>query len=1154
MSEKLIGDLFKVGTRFLRSTHLERDFKAPAVLSGYVITDFTRSCLDRVASGLKPNSGQRAWRMTGDYGSGKSTFALLLAHWFTGRENGLSSQIRKIIGGHQHDVSRPHFIPVLVTCSRQSLGISILSAMHRTITEMYGRGAKFKLALELQSILDTKQEPGEEQVLRLILDLNLRIIADSKGRGLLLILDELGKFLEFAALHPERQDVFLLQRLAETASRSGAEPLFLVSLLHQGFNAYADQLNQSAQREWEKVAGRFEEIVFDQPVEQIANLIATALNVRTAEIPRPQSLDLRQAMEATIGLGWFGSASAKPLLDLATRLYPLHPTVPPILIRTFRRFGQNERSLFSFLVSNEPFGLQAFSGKSLREGDLYRLHNFYDYVRTNFGHRIAAQSYRSHWNLIDSVIESFATEDELQIKVLKTVGILNLLNDGDLIPTEELVVCALAGTDQTERKRILSTLEKLHKGKRVLYDRGRARGLCLWPHTSVDLEKAYEDARRAIDTSERVANIIKDSLESRPIVARRHYIETGNLRHWTVRYCSVNELPGLLEQEVINADGLIIVPLCETPTERATALEFVRQPQLKGRANWLVAIPRPLKNLASLVQEVQRWEWISINTLELNADKFAREEVSRQKAAARLQLEKRVQSYISFKQLTGPMTLEWFHEGRSINVTDGRELLSVLSQIFDKTYDQAPRIHNELVNRRHLSSAAAAARMRLIKLMFMDANTELLGMSPTKMPPEMSMYLSVLQNAGLHQKHGNTWRIGEPHHKTDEKCGVLPVLRRIREIVQTDRDSRVNIAELFVELRRPPYGLRDGLIPLLLTVFAITHQKDVAFYKDGTFLREINGETMLVLTKAPERFEIQYCKIEGVRAELFERLVTVLEVKSSEDRKAELLDVVKRLCVFVAQLPNYVLNTKRLTPTALAVRDVVLNAREPTKLLFTELPKACGFQPIPADATASKAVQAFVKTLKSALDELRAAFPELEGRLQAQLRSAFDLPGNFQQFRTALAARSEQIMLAVMEPKLRAFCLRLMDDKLAEAEWLESIGSCLALKPPSKWHDAEEDLFTNELIQYAGRFHRVESIAFAGAKSSLNTVGLRVAITQADGLEYEKVVHFTMSEEQRLCDLQRQFETLLAKDRRLGLAAVSRAIWANLAKEGKQNA
>ena len=1154
MPEKVIGDLFKIGSRFLRSTHLERDFKDPTVLSGYVVTDFTRSCLGRVASGLKPSSGQRAWRMTGDYGSGKSTFALLLAHWFAGRDNGFSSQIRKVVGIHQSDVSRPHFVPVLVTCSRQSLGSSILNAMYRTITEMYGRGAKLKLALEVQGLLEAKHEPTEDEVLRLVLEFNSRIIADSKGKGLLLILDELGKFLEFAALHPGRQDVFLLQCLAESASRSGDKPLFVVSLLHQGFNAYADQLNQSAQREWEKVAGRFEEIVFDQPVEQIANLIASALNVRTAEIPKLQSFELRQAMERTIGLGWFGSAPAKSLSDLATRLYPLHPTVPPILIRAFRRFGQNERSLFSFLVSNEPFGLQAFSGKRLCEGDLYRLHDFYDYVRTNFGHRIAAQSYRSHWNLIDSVIESFATEDEVQIKVLKTVGILNLINDGDLMPTEESVICALAGTDQAETKRIHATLEKLHKGKRVLYDRGRARGLCLWPHTSVDLEKAYEDARRAIGTPERVANLIKDFLESRPIVARRHYIETGNLRYWNVRYCSVKELPSLLEQNSIDADGLIIVPLCETPTEHAAALEIVKQPLLKQRSNWLVAVPRPLNNLASLVQEVQRWEWVSMNTLELNADKFAREEVSRQKAAARLQLEKRIQSYISFKQRTGQMTLEWFHEGRPLKVTDGRELLSVLSRIFSKTFALAPRIHNELINRRSLSSSAAAARMRLIKLMFMNPGAELLDMSPTKAPPEMSMYLSVLKNTGLHQKHGNTWRIGEPHYKTDEKCGVLPALRRIREIVKSEPDSRVNIAALFAELHLPPYGLRDGLIPLLLTVFAITHEKDVAFYKDGTFLRELNGEAMLVLTKAPERFEIQYCKIEGVRAELFERLLTVLEVKSPEERKVELLDVVKKLCVFVAQLPTYVLNTKRLPSTALAVRDVVLNAREPTKLLFTELPKACSFQPIPADATASKTVQAFVKTLKSALDELRAAFPELEGRLRSQLRSAFDLPGTFQQFRTALAARSEQILLAVTEPKLRAFCLRLMDDKLPEAEWLESIGSYLALKPPSKWHDVEEDVFTNELIQYASRFHRVESIAFAGSKSSVNTIGLRLAITQADGVEYEKVVHFTASEEQHLRDLQGQFETLLAKDKRLGLAAASRAIWANLAKEGKADA
>ena len=1093
--------------------------------------------------------------MTGDYGSGKSSFALLLAHWFAGREKIFPPELSKVVGFRQFGVrQRPNFVPVLVTCSRQALGTSILSSLHQTLTQIYERRTKRSLVHEVEHLLGAGQEPTDDQIFRLILEVNSRIIADSKGNGLILILDELGKFLEFAALHPQRQDIFLLQRLAEAASRSGDQPLFVVCLLHQGFNAYSDLLSQSAQREWEKIAGRFEEIVFNQPIDQAANIIASAINVRTKGIPETESLELRQAMEQVMAQGWFGSSSTKSLLAVATRLYPLHPTVLPLLIRTFRRFGQNERSLFSFLMSNEPFGLQAFSEQNLQEGNLYRLHNFYDYVRTNFGHRLAIQSYRSHWNLIDSVVESFATEDELQVKILKTVGILNLINDGDLLPTEESVVLALARFHHTEQEQVQGTLKKLHRDRRVLYDRGRARGLCLWPHTSVDLEKAYEDARRVVAAPQHVGSLIKDSLESRPIVARRHYIETGNLRHFDVHYCSVNELSGLFERHPTEADGLIIVPLCETPTERETALEFVKEPRFKQHSNWLVAVPCPLNHLTSLVQEVQRWEWVSTNIGELNADKFAREEVTRQKATARLQLEKRIQSYVGFKHFTGQMMLKWFHKGGPLEIKDGRELLSTLSRIFDEVYNCAPRIHSELVNRRSLSSAAAAARMRLIERMFTKVGEKFLGMIPAKKPPEMSMYLSVLKNTGLHHMRAGCWRIGKPHYKIDKKCNVLPTLRRIREIVLEKPDSRVNIALLFAELRKPPYGVRDGLIPLLMTVFAIAYEKDVAFYKDGTFLRELTGEAMLVLTKAPERFDIQYCKIEGVRAELFQRLLTVLDLKGMAQREFELLDVVKQLCVFVAQLPIYVLNTKKLSGTTLAVRDTILNAREPVKLLFTELPKACGFEPIRVKTSASKTVPVFVKTLKTALDDLKVAFPELQERLRKEFRAAFDLPGTFQQFRTALSARSEQILLTIREPKLRAFCLRVKDDSLPETDWLESVASYLALKPPSKWHDGEEEVFSYELSQYAARFHRIESIAFAGGKLSKNSVGIRLAITQADGVEHEQVVHYAPNEEEQLHDLQRQMERLLTKNKRLGLVAASRAIRANLADGEKGKA
>ena len=145
MVRKRIGDLFQVRSRFLRSAHLERDFDDPTCLSGYVVTNFTRSCLGHVAIGLNPRSGQRAWRMTGDYGSGKSSFALLLAHWFAGSEKTFPPELRKAVDFRQFGVARrPHFVPVLVTCSRQALGTSILSSLHQTLTQIYGRGDQEK--------------------------------------------------------------------------------------------------------------------------------------------------------------------------------------------------------------------------------------------------------------------------------------------------------------------------------------------------------------------------------------------------------------------------------------------------------------------------------------------------------------------------------------------------------------------------------------------------------------------------------------------------------------------------------------------------------------------------------------------------------------------------------------------------------------------------------------------------------------------------------------------------------------------------------------------------------------------------------------------------------------------------------------------------
>src|SRR5689334_3258590 len=129
----------------------------------------------------------------------------------------------------------------------------------------------------------------------------------------------------------------------------------------------------------------------------------------------------------------------------------------------------------------------------------------------------------------------------------------------------------------------------------------------------------------------------------------------------------------------------------------------------------------------------------------------------------------------------------------------------------------------------------------------------------------MSMYLSVLKTAGLHRECGGVWAIAEPP-ESDDPCNVRPVLRHILRLLEERGDRRVPVPEVLQALRRPPYGLRDGMGPLLLAVFAAVHEQEVAFYEGGSFVRQVTGQEFQRLIKAPESFEVQYCKVSGVRA------------------------------------------------------------------------------------------------------------------------------------------------------------------------------------------------------------------------------------------------------------------------------------------------
>ena len=140
---------------------------------------------------------------------------------------------------------------------------------------------------------------------------------------------------------------------------------------------------------------------------------------------------------------------------------------------------------------------------------------------------------------------------------------------------------------------------------------------------------------------------------------------------------------------------------------------------------------------------------------------------------------------------------------------DGRSLASFLSEICDELYSDSPRLRNELVNRRQLSSAAAAARRTLIEMMISKSGEQALGIAGN--PPEMTIYASVLRATGIHRKHDESWEFGPP----TEKSGLMPVWRAIESFFVECELKRRAVPELFEILQHPPFGMKQGLIPIV---------------------------------------------------------------------------------------------------------------------------------------------------------------------------------------------------------------------------------------------------------------------------------------------------------------------------------------------------
>lgn len=1102
--ENRLEDFVRVHHQFTRSVNLERD---TAVLgaANYIPAGRALDVLRRLLGAMQDGTTTRSWSITGPYGCGKSSFALFLDALTGPSRDPLRVAAETALADADPDllsqfasarqafgVGESGFVRALVTAQRESSSATILRAL-QVGARRYFHHRKWPTGLKsyVDALIASVEAGASISVAEIA-----AIVDELAGHApVLLVIDEFGKNLEHFAESPDAGDLFVLQAVAERVSgQRGAKALFL-TLQHLAFDEYTTLAPTSVRKELLKVQGRFEDVPFiDSPA-------AAARLIRKTITPGPRSTELDQR------IGDYGRKAYKECArfeltsllgndeDLIAGCYPVHPISLLILPELCSRYGQHQRTMFSFLSSREPGSVRSFT-ESMPVAvtgplPIVTCDLIYDYFVESAGSMTSAAADSSRWMEVERRIRDAQGIDADEVRCLKAVGLLNLVaSGGALRATPELIAFALLppGTSSRDRGMVLARLRSLEERGFLVY-RSFSDEYRIWQGSGFDIAGHTKRAREELDKEP--VSIVCDRLNPlAPVVAARHSQETGVLRYFRRLLADRHGLSGDL---LPNADGSIVYVVDDNADAALASLSPDVRPVVVVRSPDYQKVVGAALDAAAVVEV--------LNHPEVRDDYVAKRELQERAALAMEFLRDTFDDV--FSVIRGGST--WTLSRPRLPIKERTSLSRLLSDVCDRVYADSPVVRNEMIARQELTSQGAKARRELVEAMIQHQAEPQLGIEGYG--PDRAIYEGILADSGLHRaKSDGRFEFGPPKRKN--RYGAT--WRAINDMLDEAVGEGVTAAQIADRLKAPPFGLKDGLIPVLLTAVLLRRADDVAVYQDGTYQTELTPDVIERLVKIPERFSCRSFALRGSRQLILRALENAFEGSGERrlrPRNGTILTILAPILDVVRSLPAYTLKTGALTETTLAVRDALFEAREPDDLLFVALPNACGL-PRFKQRAAINASQArdYAERLVSALAELRDAYPVLIAKLSELLSFHLGIPSHLD-LRADLRARAQRLAPGVLDKRLKSFLWIAVDTELDNEDWIEAVAVNLTERPPTQWRDEDLMRFETLLRDVAGTFTRVEALHFEHKQAQREGFDAkRISVTAANGVEVNRLV------------------------------------------------
>ena len=662
---------------------------------GYLVTPNA----ERVLSTIEENvsRGQKAFNLIGSFGTGKSSFLLALEksllltqNYFSSRFNG-KAKVVKLVGEYR----------------------SLIESLNE----------EFEIEDDLE---------GNQKLFDAIYQ-EYETVKNKEG-ALFIILDEFGKHLEYAVQNDTSKEVYFLQKLAEFVNAEDRD-IIIITSIHQNILSYSNSLSKNQRDEWKKVQGRFYELPFNEPIEQLLFLVAKASksvkknDVRTFELANKHNL----------------FSSINPNSDsLESSLYPLSFVSGYVLASALQRYGQNERSLFTFLNS---IYFSQVKERNLR----FELEDLYDYLFQHFYSFLVDKGNPdfNKWSGIKIALERSENIVEINRNVseafLKSLGLLSIFSKAGARLNESFF------TDYLDyvfsKKEIKGALKTLEKNKIIRYSKFDD-SFKLFEGTDLDIERAISEAENKIDGIDVLKKLNTHfTFPARIAKAETYKKGTPRLFKFELTNRPHKETP---ENHI---DGFINLIFSEKSLSQKEMSEssITKLPILFGYFT-------NTSEIAATLNEIEKTEEVLRNIEDQN-DRVAIRELNAIINSHKNLLEHYVMDSLYSSKVS------WFENGRSVEIKSGREFNKILSQITERVYPVTPVLHSELINRHRTSGSISFARKNYWNALVNHNTEEDLGFPEDKWPAEKTIYHSLLKKTGIHRSQSDSWELGKPNRE-----------------------------------------------------------------------------------------------------------------------------------------------------------------------------------------------------------------------------------------------------------------------------------------------------------------------------------------------------------------------------------------------------